>query len=74
MLGVVNEVPVPNDEPPVNAAYQFKVSVFAVAPNTTVLASQRAAGVVAVTVGVVFIVAKTDVLEALVQPLFVAST
>ena len=74
MLGVVNDVPVPKELPPVNAAYQFKIPALAVVPNTTVPASHRAAGVEPVTVGVVFIVAKTDVLEAFVQPLLVAST
>ena len=74
ILGVVNDVPVPNEEPPVDAAYQFNVPALAVAPNATVPASQREAGVVPDTVGVVFMVANTDVLEALVQALFVAST
>ena len=73
ILGVVNDVPVPNEGPPVGAAYQFKVPVLE-APKLTVPASQRAAGVVLVTVGVVLTVAVTDVLDAVVQPLFVAST
>ena len=72
--GVVNDVPVPNEEPPVETAYQFNVPALAVAPNTTVPASQRAAGVVPDITGVVFTVASTDVLEALIQPRFVAST
>ena len=74
MFGVVNDVPVPNDEPPVDAAYQLNLPALAVAPNVKVPASQREAGVVPDTVGVVLTVASTDVLEALVQLLFVAST
>ena len=71
--GVVNEVPVPNKVPPVEASYQFKVPALAVALNTTVPASQRDAGVVLLTVGVIFIVASTAVREE-VQPEAVAST
>jgi hypothetical protein len=51
MLGVVNDVPVPKLAPPVAAAYQLMVPALAVAPNVTVPAPQRLAGVVAVTVG-----------------------
>jgi hypothetical protein len=73
ILGVVNEVPVPNEEPPVLAAYQFSVPALAVAPKATVPTSQRLAGVVVETDGVVFTVAITaDLAE--VQPVFVAST
>ena len=74
MLGVVNEVPVPSDVPPVAAAYQFKVPALAVAPKVTVPVPQRLAGVVAVTVGMAFTVAMTAVLVAVVQPVLVAST
>ena len=74
MLGVVNDVPVPNAEPPVEAAYQLNVPALAVAPNVKVPASQREAGEVPDTVGVVLTVASTDVLEAVVQPRLVAST
>ena len=74
MLGVVNEVPVPSDVPPVAAAYQFKVPALAVAPKVTVPVPQRLAGVVAVTVGMAFTVAITAVLVAVVQPVLVAST
>ena len=74
MLGVVNEIPVPNEGPPVEAAYQFNIPALAAAPNVTVPASQRAAGVLPVTVGVVLTVAVTAVLDAVVHPLFVAST
>ena len=44
-VGVTNEVPVPNEDPPLDAAYQFNVPALAVAPKFTVPASQRAAGV-----------------------------
>jgi hypothetical protein len=71
--GVVKDVPVPNDEPPEEAAYQFNVPALPVAPNVTAPASQREAGVVPVIVGVVFTVATIAVL-AEVQPEFVAST
>lgn len=74
ILGVVKVVPVPNDAPPVEAAYQFNVPVLAIAPNVTVPISHRAAGVVPVTVGIAFTVANTDALEAVVQPLLVTST
>ena len=74
MLGVVNEVPVPSDVPPVAAAYQFKVPALAVAPKVTGPVPQRLAGVVAVTVGMAFTVAMTAVLVAVVQPVLVAST
>ncbi len=74
MLGVVNEVPVASDVPPVAAAYQFKVPALAVAPKVAVPVPHIAAGVVAVTVGVVFTVATTAVLVAVVQPVLVAST
>ena len=51
ITGVVNEVPVPSDVPPVAALYQFNVPALAVAPNVTVPVPQRLAGVVAVMVG-----------------------
>ena len=74
ILGVVKDVPVPKDEPPVDAAYQFNVPALAVALNVTVPASQRPVGVVPIIVGVVSTVARTDVLDVVVQLLFVAST
>jgi hypothetical protein len=73
ILGVVKDVPVPKDVPPVEAAYQFNVPALAVAPNTTVPTSQRELGAEEDTVGVVLTVARTAVLT-LVQPLLVAST
>ncbi len=74
MLGVVNDTPVANDVPPVNAEYQFIVPALAVAPNTAVPVPHIAAGVLAVMVGIAFTVATTAVLDAVVQPLAVAST
>ena len=46
----------------------------AAAPNVSVPASHLESGVVPVIDGVVFTVATTDVLEAVVQPFAVAST
>ena len=71
--GVVNDAPLPKDDPPVEAAYQFIVPALAVAPKVTVPALQRLAGVVDRMVGVVFTVAVTAVLPE-VQPLETAST
>lgn len=73
MLGVVNEVPVPTNVPPVNAEYQLIVPALVVAPNVSVPASHLLAGVVPVTLGVLLIVATTAV-RTEVQPAFVAST
>lgn len=70
---MVNEVPDPRDEPPVDAANQFIVPDAEVAPSTTTPASHRDPGTVEVTGGVIFTVAKTAVLVE-VQPLLVAST
>ena len=74
MDGVVNEVPVPNDDPPLDAAYQLIVPADAVAPKATVPVPQREPSVVPVIVGVTVTVAVTEVLAAVVQPLSVAST
>jgi hypothetical protein len=69
----VNEVPIPNEEPPVEAAYQFNIPALAVAPNATVPASHLLPGVVVLTDGVVLTVATTaDLAE--VHPVLVAST
>ena len=73
MLGVVYDVPLPKNVPPELASYQFRVPALAVAPSTTVPASQRLPGVVEVTEGVIFTVATTAV-RAEVQPPLVAST
>ena len=74
ILGVVKLVPVPNDVPPVVAAYQLIVPAEAVAPKVTVPVLQIDAGVVPVIVGAVFTVAFTAVLLALAQLPLVAST
>ena len=52
ILGVVNDVPVPNDEPPDDAAYQLIVPALAVAPNATVPVPHLDAGVVPDIVGI----------------------
>jgi hypothetical protein len=44
--GVVKEVPVPSESPPVEAAYQLMVPAEAVAPSVTVPGPHREAGVV----------------------------
>ena len=74
ILGVVNDVPVPIDVPPVTAANQFNVPALAVAPNVTVPVPQTDPGVVPDTVGMALTVATTALLVAVVQPLAVAST
>ena len=74
IVGVVYEVPEKRIAPPVKALYQFTVPALAVAPRTTVPASHREPGVVPVMVGVVLTVANTDVRDAVVHPLLVAST
>jgi hypothetical protein len=65
--GVVNDVPVPNDEPPEEAAYQFNVPALAVALRVTVPVPQREAGVVPLTVGIAFTVTFT-VISAVAVP------
>lgn len=72
--GVVKLVPVPNELPPVEAAYQLMIPAEAVAPKLTVPVSHLDAGVEPVMVGMAFIVAVTAVLGAVVQPFAVAST
>jgi hypothetical protein len=74
ITGVVKEVPVHNEDPPVNAAYQFIVPADAVAPNVTVPDPQTDPVVVPVIVGIALTVAVTGVLEAVVHPPDVAST
>ena len=68
MLGVVNEVPVPRDAPPEDAAYQLIVPAEAVAPRVTVPVPHLEAGVVPVMVGIAVTVTVTDVRVALTQP------
>ena len=72
--GVVKEVPVPSDAPPVAAAYQLIVPADAVAERVTVPVPQFEPGVEAVMVGIALIVAVIEVLEPVVQPALVAST
>ena len=55
-VGVENEFPVTIVLPPVEAAYQLMVPLFAVAPNVTKLLAQLLAGVVEATVGILLIV------------------
>ena len=74
MLGVMKLVPVPIDVPPVAFAYQLIVPALAVAAKVTVPVPHTEPGVLAVMVGMVFTVAITAVLVAVVQPLAVAST
>ena len=74
ILGVVNDVPVPNEVPPVKAAYQFNVPALAVAPKVTVPVPHTEPGVVPLTVGRALTVATTALLLAVVQPFAVAST
>ncbi len=74
ILGVVNDVPVPKDTPPEDAAYQFMVPALAVAPKATVPVPHLEAGVVPLIVGIAFTVAVTAVLDAVVHPPLVAST
>ncbi len=66
--------PVAMEAPPVGAAYQLIVPALGVAPSITVPVPHLDPGVVTVIVGMVFTVAITAVLEAVVQPLLVAST
>ena len=74
ILGVVNDVPVPSEEPPVEPAYQLIVPALAAAPKVTVPLPHTELGVVPLIVGIVLTVASTPVLVAVVQPLAVAST
>ena len=70
----MKEVPVPSDEPPLDAAYQLIVPADAVAPKETVPVPQREPSVVPVIEGVTVTVAVTEVLDPVVHPLSVAST
>ena len=67
-------MPVETDEPPVLTVYQFTVPALAVAPRLTVPVPHSEPGVVDVIVGMVFTVATTAVLDAVVQLPLVAST
>ena len=74
MFGVVYEVPVASDIPPVEAEYQLIVPALELAPNVTVPLPQRAPSVVLDILGIVLTVAVTELLVAVVQPFEVAST
>jgi hypothetical protein len=65
--GVVNDVPVPSDAPPVRAAYQLIVPAEAVALSVTVPVPQREAGLVAVMDGVVLTITVVEAVPE--QPL-----
>ena len=69
MVGVVYELPVLNNEPPVLAAYQLMLPDDAVAFSATVPGPQVAPGVVLLTVGRLLTVANTlDLAEAQPAP------
>jgi hypothetical protein len=72
---VVKELPVPKLVPPVAALYQFIVPALAVADKVTVPVPQRAAGAVAVMVGITLTVidVTAEVVEQL-DKLFVTIT
>ena len=72
--GVINETPLPTDDPPVEVVNQLIVPTDAVAPSVTEPVPQLLPGVVAVIVGIVVIVAVTELLVGVVQPFAVAST
>lgn len=76
MDGVVYDVPVPNDTPPDDAAYQLRVPAEAVAPKATVPVPHRLPGVLPVMVGVVFMVTVgvTDICEVQPVAVMVANT
>jgi hypothetical protein len=57
---VLNDVPVPSEDPPVNAAYQLIVPAEAAAPKVTDPVPQRDADVVPVMVGTALTVTETD--------------
>ncbi len=58
----MKDVPVPSEEPPVEASYQLIVPALAVASRFTVPASQREPGVVPVMLGIAFTV-NTDAVD-----------
>jgi hypothetical protein len=65
--GVVKDVPVPREAPPVRAAYQLIVPAEAAAPRLTVPVPQSEAGVELVIVGVALTVATVEAVPE--QPL-----
>ena len=73
MAGVEKVVPVAIEVPPVKDSNQLMVPADAEAPKLTVPEPHLVPEVVPVMIGIVFTVAVTAVLDALVQPLSVAS-
>lgn len=73
MVGVTKVFPLPKILPPVELAYQLIVPALEFAPSVNTPVPQREDGVVEVIVGVVFTVAKTEVLLEL-HPALVALT
>ena len=74
ILGVLKEVPVPKDAPPVDAAYQLMVPADAVAPNVKTPGPQLESVVVVATVGIAYTVANTAVLAPATQPFTLAAS
>ena len=72
--GVVNEIPVPSEDPPLAAEYQFIVPELEVAPKDKVPVPQRELGAVEVIEGTGLTVATTAVRVDVEQPPIVAST
>ena len=73
MDGVANEVPVPREDPPVEAANQSMVPLEAVAPIESVPVPQREDGEVAVMLGTVLYVAVTEVRVEVQAPLLTST-
>ena len=67
-------MPVANEAPPLDTAYQLTVPALDVAPKTTKPGPQVLPGVVLVMVGIVFTVAATNSLGLDVQPFKVELT
>ena len=74
MEGVVKDVPVPNEVPPVKVAYQLTVPADTVAPRTTVPGPQCPPETKPLMLGIGLTVAVIAVLEAVVHSSDVAST
>ena len=68
MDGVVKDVPVPREDPPVDPAYQLIAPAEAVAPRITVPVPHREADVVPVIVGIVLTVTGRFVTVAVHPP------
>lgn len=74
IVGVVKELPLDNEEPPVNAVYQFIFPSEGSAAKVTVPEPHTDDGVVELTFGDSFTVALTAVRVSLVQPFDMAAT